>query len=566
MDNSEFSSAESYDEAIRAADERLHAANQPGADPSERPRAYKAKRDAEAAKRRWQKQAEQAERSARPFPIDDLGPRLADAVRAIERKTMAPTELGVSSVLAAVSLAAQGVGNVVLRGGKVVPLSLFLLAIAETTERKSSVDGYAISPVEAYERELAEVYANLRPQYDIDVKVWRAQQHRILSNKIDGEQQALDLGKLGPEPQAPRRPKMTFSNMTPEALVKTFQIAQPSLGVYSAEGAQFLSGHSFTPDKKNETLAIANAMWSGEVYSKVTIAHGEQTIANKRLAMHLMIQPHVAKAVLNDSDMEVSGFTGRVLMCRPPSRIGTRLWTGAPGPEVDHDLAEYALDLLRLFRAGKVGDKGELMLRTLGLSDGADKLAATFYNEVERAQEPRGRYVKLKAQAGRAEEQARRIAGNLELFYDPSAETIGEHNMACGIAIARWYLGEALRIIEGETLADEVTDADDIINWARGSKHVASNAHGGLTFRLRDLITYGPGRLRPKGDDAARIRIRLRAAVLQLAVFRDKIQQYQRSEVQQPSLLHLCCTLLRRRPNPIRKPMHPEPHSTRQAV
>ena len=153
-------------------------------------------------------------------------------------------------------------------------------------------------------------------------------------------------------------------------------------------------------------------------------------------------------------------------------------------------------------------------MRTLTLSDGAEKAALAFYNEIERAQAPGGRYVKIKPQAGRAEEQARRIAGNLELFYCPSSKTIGELNMKRGIAIARWYLEEALRIIDGETLADEVTDADDILTWARsGAKCVTRNDSGGLTFSLRDLTKDGPGRLRPKGEHAERIRIRCRAAL-----------------------------------------------------
>jgi hypothetical protein len=102
----------------------------------------------------------------------------------------------------------------------------------------------------------------------------------------------------------------------------------------------------------------------------------------------------------------------------------------------------------------------------------------------------------------------------LELFYFPTTKVIGELNMKRGIAIARWYLEEALRVIEGETLADEVTDAEAILTWARGgAKCVTRNAHGGLTFSLRDLTKDGPSRLRPKGEHSERIRIRCRAAL-----------------------------------------------------
>lgn len=515
MENSDFASAESCDEAIRAAEERLTAANQPGGDPKDRPRAWEALDAAKRAREDARKRAEQYNAAAKPFPIDALGPTLANAIRAIERKTMAPLELSVSSVLAAVALAAQSVGSIVLRSGAVVPLSLFLLPIAESTERKSSVDGIAMSPVKDYERELAEVYGRLKPQYDITAATWAAQRSHILSNKnIERETQEAMLKQLGAKPTAPKRPRLTVSTATPEALVKTFEIARPALGVYSAEGAQFLSGYAFSKEKKNETLGIVNALWSGETYSKVTIAHGEQTLVNKRLAMHLMLQPHIAKAVLNDDDLAVSGFMGRALICRPRSRIGTRIWTEEPGNDVSSALGAYGHCLLTLFQAAKATETGELELRTLTLSDGAEAASLVFYNEIERAQAPGGRYVKIKPQAGRAEEQARRIAGNLELFYWPSSKTIGEQSMARGISIARWYLEEALRVIEGETLADEVTDAEDILAWARsGAICVKRNDHGGLTFSLRDLTTHGPSRLRPKGDNAERIRLRCRAAL-----------------------------------------------------
>jgi Protein of unknown function (DUF3987) len=515
MEDSDLASEESYDDAIRAAQDRLHAANQPDGDPKDRPRACEEIQRAKRAKEDARKQAEQTARMGKPFPVAALGPTLERAVWAIEQRTMAPTELCVSSILAAVALAAQSVGSVVLRSGAIVPLSLFLLAIAESTERKSSVDGIAMAPVKDYERELAEVYATQKPQYDIENAAWIAQHNKILSDKkLDRATQEAQLKELGAKPMAPKRPRLTVSTATPEALVKMFEIARPALGVYSAEGAQFLGGYAFSKEKKNETLGIVNALWSGEIYSKVTIVHGEQTLSNKRLAMHLMLQPHIAKVVLNDDDLAVSGFMGRALICRPRSRIGTRIWTEKPGHDVSRALGKYALCLQALFQAAETTDTGELKLRTLTLSGPAEEVAVAFYNEIERAQAQGGKYEKIKPQAGRAEEHARRIAGTLELFYFQSAKIIGELSMQRGIAIMRWYLDEALRVIEGETLADEVTDAGDILAWARGgSKSVKRNAHGGLTFSLRDLTKDGPNRLRPRGDNAERIRLRCRAAL-----------------------------------------------------
>jgi hypothetical protein len=70
---------------------------------------------------------------------------------------MAPKELACFSVLAAVALGAQRLAKVNLRGGNEVPLSLFMMSIAESTERKSSVDSIAMSPVREFERLLAKL-------------------------------------------------------------------------------------------------------------------------------------------------------------------------------------------------------------------------------------------------------------------------------------------------------------------------------------------------------------------------------------------------------------------------
>ena len=157
---------------------------------------------------------------------------------------------------------------------------------------------------------------------------------------------------------------------------------------------------------------------------------------------------------------------------------------------------------------GHVTTLGSPVLRKLSLSERAARLWADFCNEVERAQAPGGRYAKMKASAGRAAEKALRIAGVLELFYAPSASTVTELNMRRGVSIAQWYLDEARRIFECAEAADEVTDADDILSWARRSKHVKDGA-----FNLRDVINNGPRHLRPKGQDAARTRQRLRTAL-----------------------------------------------------
>lgn len=71
------------------------------------------------------------------FPVDALG-SLAQPTKAIARATEAPVAMCAASVLAACSLAAQGFRDVETLHGT-APASLFLLTVAESGERKSTI-------------------------------------------------------------------------------------------------------------------------------------------------------------------------------------------------------------------------------------------------------------------------------------------------------------------------------------------------------------------------------------------------------------------------------------------
>jgi hypothetical protein len=96
----------------------------------------------------------EARAPSRPFPIDALSFTLQRTVNTIEDLIQCPTALAAMSVLSAASLAVQGHANVLIPAtNQARPLSLFLLSIAESDERKSSADNEALKPVKEYERQ-----------------------------------------------------------------------------------------------------------------------------------------------------------------------------------------------------------------------------------------------------------------------------------------------------------------------------------------------------------------------------------------------------------------------------
>ena len=77
---------------------------------------------------------------AEPYPVDHLGDILGTAARAIHERVQSPMAICAQSVLAAATLAAQGLADVELPGGRRRPLNCYFVDIAETGERKTTTD------------------------------------------------------------------------------------------------------------------------------------------------------------------------------------------------------------------------------------------------------------------------------------------------------------------------------------------------------------------------------------------------------------------------------------------
>jgi len=111
-------------------------------------------------------------RTATPYPIEALLPELSEVIRAVQQITQAPIALCAQTVLAPVALAAQGHADVQLPTGEITPLSIYLMAIADSGERKSACDNLAQRGVVARERVLSESYEQEIEEWRILKEAW----------------------------------------------------------------------------------------------------------------------------------------------------------------------------------------------------------------------------------------------------------------------------------------------------------------------------------------------------------------------------------------------------------
>ena len=114
-------------------------------------------------------------------------------------------------------------------------------------------------------------------------------------------------------------------------------IGQPSMGIFSGEGGQFIGGHGMREEAKLRTSAALSIMWDGTPIRRVRAGDGAVLLPGRRLALHLMVQPDVGNMLLSDSLLADQGLLSRLLVTAPPSAAGSRFWR-EPDPDAQANI------------------------------------------------------------------------------------------------------------------------------------------------------------------------------------------------------------------------------------
>ncbi|BBR19173.1 hypothetical protein WP3S18E05_06530 [Klebsiella sp. WP3-S18-ESBL-05] len=96
--------------------------------------------------------------NGRPFPVHVFPQIIRNAVYEVEQQTQAPQALIAASVLGVISLACQNRIDVCRLNNLRSPVSLFLLTLADSGERKSTVDKLLMKPMYQLEEEWFKKY------------------------------------------------------------------------------------------------------------------------------------------------------------------------------------------------------------------------------------------------------------------------------------------------------------------------------------------------------------------------------------------------------------------------
>jgi len=401
-----------------------------------------------------------------PYPVDALGELLGSAASAIAETVNAPLPIAAHAVLAVAAFAAQDKANVVM-DGRTMPLSLFLLTVAESGDRKSACDKVASAPLDQWQRDKVREHVQALKEYRDASDLYDTERKAALSAKkqsADSKRTALQ-GMMPPAP--PPEPMVICQEPTLEGLQKSFKLGLPSQALFSDEGAQFFGGHAMNPDNIQKTIAGLSKYWDGAPIIRTRATPGESAMMyDRRLSAHLQVQPIVAAEVLGDPLLMGQGLLSRFLITEANTLAGTRLYKNDNPLEHTAIVRFHARVADLLAHVPQTDEGGGLVLPAMGLNREARSVWVSFYNATEREQAPGAHLESVKPVASTAGENALRVAGIFAVLEN-SPEVTGEQ-MERACTLITYYLQVALRSAQLSDATVLQRNLMDVLAWVKG--------------------------------------------------------------------------------------------------
>lgn len=437
-----------------------------------------------------------------PYPLDALPNAVRCAVEEVAGFVKAPLPLLGTSALAALSLAIQAHTDVERAAKLHGPCGLFLLAIADSGERKSTCDGFFTKAIRDYEAQRQEAAKPLLVEFKSDHDAWEAQRNglkeKIKSLAKDGKPTGAYVRQLHEldtdEPEAPRVPRLIYSDATPEALAYALAKQWPSAGVISSEAGSVFGSHGMGKESQMRNLAMLNQLWDGAALPVERRSTDSFTVRGARLTMALQVQETTIRAFFDGSKglARGTGFLARFLVSWPASTQGTRHFTEAPANWPA--LATFNDRLAAILnRPVPIDDGGALQPAMLQLSPEAKDAWVAFHDAIERELSTGGELHDVRDVASKTADNATRLAALFHTFTG-SIGPISLEAMDSGARLALWHLTEARRFLGELAMPTELANPARLESWLVAY----CQREGTDTVPTREVQRHGPAGLRDK--------------------------------------------------------------------
>lgn len=437
-------------------------------------------------------------RQSSPYPVDALPKGILEPVQEVVDFTQCPFAIAACSALANISLATQGLVDVERTPGLDSPSSLYFLIIAESGERKTSVDNKFSKAIRQWEKEMKVDYDLKLKKYSADNDVWETKEEIILNavkatSKKGQNTQALEnqlINHRALKPIEPRLKSLIYTDATSEALAYDLYTNYRYGGVFTSEGGSVFGGSGMRKESAMSYLTLLNILWDGSSYKVDRKTSQSFMVEDARLAICIAIQRNTLNAFLTSGGKLArdTGFLARFLLTNPDSTQGTRMFKEAPKdwPALENFNSRIR-ELLELLNT----DDPRVMLH---LSESAHKLWIEFHDSVEKQLGEDGDLTVIRDVASKAADNCARLAALFHVFEKGTDGEISFDHLKRASQIIEWHLHESKAFLSDAKKAAEGEDADSLKNWLiKECRKSGANA-----VRYSSILQSGPNHLRNK--------------------------------------------------------------------
>ncbi|GAA5169795.1 YfjI family protein [Modicisalibacter zincidurans] len=448
------------------------------------------------------------------------------AVLEAESALQVPREMAMMSALGAMSVACQGWIDVQYPTGNCVQTPLMLLTLAESGERKTTVQNRFFAAITTLNRKAAEVaderldhYMDEQALWKQEVRAWEGTYRKAIKNGDDATSQKAKetLQQLRKkQPAFPQRPRLLYDDTTPQALVQLLNDYSPHGCLLTSEANSVFSGRAL------QELDKLNTLWDGGDVIVDRMTRPSFILSGARLTMALMTQPSVINRFLSKRGEEARGmgFLARFLVVKPEEKAGTRQTRPlGPLPHLDEFNRRVEALLTDSTTDTPHPDDRTKNKKVVQFSAMASSQWEKYHQGIEDAMQENQPYFYYKDHASKLMENITRMAailhhfegGDDEISYD-TLKFCYEFVLKCSQHFQRYLAGEPQVVSDANELAKTLLEWADKGNQQPylSSPELPSHLARGRqwTFTMTNLKQYGPYRLRGRENDQ-----RLREAV-----------------------------------------------------
>lgn len=430
-----------------------------------------------------------------PYPLDALPPTIHAAVVEVQAFTKAPIAMVAGCALSTLSLACQGHADVERDKGLQGTTSLYVLTIADSGERKSTVDSFFTQPIREYQDAQRE---RMKPELDkhaAELLAWKSEVEGVSAAIREASKKGEPIDDLktnlvdvqADQPVRPAVPRLVLGDETPENLAWTLAKEWASAGVLSSEAGLVLGSRSMSKDSVMRNLGLLNILWDGGSLNIGRKTSDTFTVESVRLTMGLQVQGETIRGFIGNTGelARGTGFFARFLVANPTSTQGTRFYTDPPSDYPSLTVFQKRISQI-LEMPLQFDSQGKLAPQLMRFTAGAKKVWVTFHDAIEAQLGSGGELFDVRDVASKAADNVARIAALFQMF-EHGVGAVDADMVSRASRLVAWHLNESRRFFGEIALPQELSDAVRLDSWLMDE----AKRTGSCTVSKRYTRQYG---------------------------------------------------------------------------